>query len=134
MFTNNLKTWIGIATGLITIVAAVWVVGNTFATNNRVDKVEVVTEMNINKKIELFEVEVAGALQIQNKAIQTQQLKNNYNFYQFQHDKLVQEKMEIKRQLRRDPNNQGLRQDYIELEEERKRIKQKMDELMDKIN
>jgi len=134
MFTNNLKTWIGIATGLITIVAAVWVVGNTFATNNRVDKVEVVTEMNINKKIELFEVEVAGALQIQNKAIQTQQLKNNYNFYQFQHDKLVQEKMEIKRQLRRDPNNQGLRQDYLELEEERKRIKQKMDELMEKIN
>ena len=123
MFTNNLKTWIGIATGLITIVAAVWVVGNTFATNNRVDKVEVVTE----QKLESFEVEVAGALQ-------NQQYKNNYNFYQFQHDKLVQEKMEIKRQLRRDPNNQELRQDYLELEEERKRIKQKMDELMDKIN
>lgn len=127
MFSNNLKTWIGIATGLITIVAAVWVVGNTFATNNRVDKVEVVTERNINTKIEELEVEVAGA-------IQTQQYKNNYNFYQFQHDKLVQEKMEIKRQLRRDPNNQELRQDYIELEEERKRIKRKMDELMDKIN
>jgi hypothetical protein len=134
MFTNNLKTWIGIATGLITIIAAVWVVGSTFATNNRVDKVEVVTERNINIKIEKLGVEVAGALQIQNKAIQTQQLKNNYNFYQFQHDKLVQEKMEIKRQLRRDPNDQGLRQDYIELEEERKRIKQKMDKLMEKIN
>lgn len=126
MFTN-LKTWIGIVVGLITIVGAVWIVGSTFATNDRVDKVEVVTEKNINTKIEAFEVEVAGALQ-------NQQIKSDYQFYQFLYDRLTQEMLEIKRQLRRDPNDQLLRQDYIDKKEERDKLKEKMDKLMDKVN
>jgi len=126
MFTN-LKTWIGIVVGLITIVGAVWIVGSTFATNDRVDKVEVVTEKNINTKIEAFEVEVAGALQ-------NQQIKSDYQFYQFLYDRLTQEMLEIKRQLRRDPNDQLLRQDYVDKKEERDKLKEKMDKLMDKVN
>jgi len=127
MFTNNLKTWIGIAVGLITIIGAIWLVGNTFATNDRVDKVEVITEKNINTKIEAFEVEVAGALQ-------NQQIKSDYQFYQFLYDRLTQEMLETKRQLRRDPNDQLLRQDYVDKKEEREKLKEKMDKLMDKVN
>jgi hypothetical protein len=112
MFTTKLKTTLAIT---------------TFATNERVDKVEITTEKKVDTKIKNFEEDVAGALQ-------NQQIKSDYRFYQFQYDKIVQDKMEVKRQLRRDPDDQGLRQDYQELEEERKRIKQKMDELMNQIN
>ena len=127
MFTTKLKTTLAIAGSLVVLIGAVFAFATTFATNKRVDKVEVTTERNVNTKMKDFEEEVAGALQ-------NQQIKSDYKFYQFQHDKLIQDKMEVKRQLRRDPNNQELRQDYLELEEERKRIKQKMDELMNKIN
>jgi len=138
MFTNKLKTGLAIAVSIITVVGAVWLVGNTFATNERVDKEDIKIIKSVDTKMDNIEIVVAGALQRQQvqseKRHQNQEIKSDYRFYQFMHDKLVQEKMEIRRQLRRDPNNQGLRQDYIELEEERKRIKQKMDELMEKIN
>jgi hypothetical protein len=124
---KNLKTILAIIGSIIVLIGAVFAFSTTFATNERVDKVEVTTERNIGVKIEQLEIKVAGALQ-------NQQIKSDYKFYQFQYDKLVRDKMEVKRQLRRNPTDQGLRQDYQEIEEERKRIKQKMDELMNKIN
>lgn len=126
MFTN-LKTIIACIVGAITIVGAVWVFATTFATNDRVDKEDIKIVRSVDTKMKSMEDVVAGALQ-------RQEVKSDYKFYQFMHDKLVQEKMGIKRQLRRDPTNQELRQDYIEVEEERRRIKEKMDELMNKIN
>ena len=125
--TNNLKTIIAIIVGVITIAGAVWVFANTFATNVRVDKEDKEIVQSVDIKMKSMEDVVAGALQ-------RQEVKSDYKFYQFQHDKLLQDKMEVKRQLRRDPTNQELRQDYIEIEEERKRIKEKMDELMKQIN
>jgi len=124
---NNLKTSIAIAVGVITIIGSVWVFANTFATNVRVDKEDKEIVEIVEVKFKNYEEIVAGA-------IQRQGIKSDYKFYQFQYDKLFQDKMEVKRQLRRDPTNQELRQDYIEIEEERKRIKEKMDELMKQIN
>jgi hypothetical protein len=127
MFTTKLKTTLAIAGSIIVLIGAVFAFSTTFATNERVDKVEITTERNVENKMKDFEEDVAGALQ-------NQQIKSDYRFYQFQYDKILQDKMEVRRQLRRNPEDQGLRQDYQELEEERKRIKQKMDELMNKIN
>lgn len=127
VITNNLKTVVAIIVGVISIVGAVWVFANTFATNERVDKEDKIIVRSVDTKMKSIEIDVAGALQ-------RQEVKSDYKFYQFMHDKLVQEKMEVKRMLRRDPTNQELRQDYMEIEEERKRIKEKMDQLMNKIN
>jgi len=127
MFTKKLKTTLAIAGSLIVLIGAVFAFATTFATNERVDKEDKAVIERVDSKMKTYENDFAGALQ-------NQQIKSDYKFYQFMHDKLVQDKMNIKRQLRRDPTNQELRQDYIEVEEERKRIKQKMDELMNKIN
>ena len=124
---SSLKTVIAIVVGLITIAGATWLFGNTFATNVRVDKEDVKIIKIVDVKFKKMENVVAGA-------IQRQGVKSDYKFYQFQHDKLLQEKREVRRQLRRDPTNQELRQDYQEIEEERKRIKNKMDQLMNEIN
>lgn len=109
-------TSIGVLVALLTLISGIWFFNTTFATNLRVDK-----EM-VN-----IEVQVAGALQ-------NQQIKSDYKFYQFMYDKLFQDMVEIKRQLRRDPNNQLLRQDYIEKKEERDKVKQRMDGMIKEIN
>ena len=49
------------------------------------------------------------------------------------YDKLTQDMYEIKRQLRRNPTDQDLRQDYINISNERQQVKNKMDSLMEKI-
>ena len=49
------------------------------------------------------------------------------------YDKLTQDMYNIRRELRRDPENQELRQDYIDIKSERDRVKIKMDSMMEKI-
>jgi hypothetical protein len=109
---KNLKTILAVLVTLMTLIGGIWAFGNTFATNSRVDK-------------DL--IEVAGA-------IQNQQIKSDYKFYQFMYDKLTQDMNEIKRQLRRTPDDQELRQDYQDIKEERNKIKEKMELMIKEIN
>jgi len=106
------KTILGILGTLMVLISGIWAFNSTFATNDRVDEVE---------------IEVAGA-------IQNQQIKNDYKFYQFLYDKLGVDMMEIKRQLRRSPSDQMLRQEYTEKKEERDKIKEKMENMIKEIN
>ena len=84
-----------------------------------------------------LEVQVVQSLQEYNiqqqKAINVIQLKQDYRFYQFLYDKLGNDLLEIRRLLRRNPEDQILRQDYVEVREERVKIKEKMDEILRKI-
>ena len=108
----DIKTIIGIVTGFITIVGAVWIVNITFATNQRV-----------TTDFEKFEIVVAGA-------IQNTQMKSTYLFYQLQYDKLNTDLLNAKRQLRDDPNNPILKQDYQDIKDERDRIKINMENIL----
>lgn len=117
------QTILAIVVALFTIIGGVYGFTNMFATNKRVDKVEITTD----KKFNDFETEVAGA-------IQNTQMKSTYQFYQLQYDKLTRDMLDIQRQLRRDPENTLLRQDYQDVKQERNRIKDKMEKLMEKIN
>jgi flagellar basal body-associated protein FliL len=124
---KKIQTWVAIVVAVFTIIGGVYAVTTTFATNKRVDKVEIVTEKNLKEKVTTLEIEVAGA-------IQNTQMKSDYRYYQILLDKYNQDLMEIKRQLRRSPDDQGLRQDYQDIKQERDRIKVKMENLMEKMN
>ena len=104
-----------IITAVFALLGGLWAFENHYATNQKV-----------NTEIERVEIEVAGA-------IQSQQIKTDYKFYQFMYDKLTQDMYNIRRELRRDPENQELRQDYIDIKSERDRVKIKMDSMMEKI-
>ena len=91
------------------------------------------------KSIEVAELEVQVVESLKQYNTQQQQsqtvyeLKNDYKFYQFMYNKYTQDMFEIRRQLRRNPTDQEARQEYVDISAERQRVKQKMDELMEKI-
>lgn len=91
------------------------------------------------KSIEVAELEVQVVESLKQYNVQQQQsqgvyqMKTDYKFYQFMYDKLTQDMYDIKRQLRRNPSDQDLRQDYIDVSNERQRVKNKMESLMEKI-
>lgn len=118
MFQKYKKAIVTASSIILTIFAllgGLWAFENHYATNQKV-----------NTEIERVEFEVAGA-------IQNQQIKNDYKFYQFQYDKLTNDMFEVKRMLRRDPTDQELRQDYIDIKAQRDAVKRKMELLMEKI-
>ena len=116
MFTKKFMTTIGVITAILSLIGGIWAFESHYATNEHVDK-----------EIERVEIQVAGALQ-------NSQIKSDFRFYQFQYDKLTQEMTTIRRQLRANPDDTFLKQDYDEVVQQRKEIKRKMDELMRKIN
>ena len=100
---------------IFSLLGGLWAFEKHYATNRTVET-----------EIERVEFEVAGA-------IQTQSIKSSYQFLQFQYDKLTQDMMYIRRQLRRDPTDQILREEYQDVKLERQKVKLKMEQLMEKI-
>jgi hypothetical protein len=119
---NNLKTILGVITAILVIIGAVWTFGFTFATNERVDKVEITS----GKKVVDLEIQIAGALQ-------NQQSKSDVRYWQFMYDKLTNDMYEMKRQMRRYPEDEVLKQDYIDLLDRRKGVKTKLENAMQRI-
>lgn len=66
--------------------------------------------------------------------IENQQYKSDVKFYQFMYDKLTTDLFELKRQMRRYPEDELLKEDYKEILNQRNKIKDKLDKSMEKIN
>lgn len=111
-----------IITAIFAIIGGLWAFDNHYAKSVQVTKLEI----QVVQSLKQYNTQ-------QQRSQQVYQYKNDYRFYQFMYDKLTQEMYSIKRQLRRDPTDQGLQQEYIEISQERQRVKQKMDNLMGKI-
>jgi len=122
MFTKKLMTYIGVITAILSLIGGIWAFESHYATTEEVEKVEVRAKENVEE----LEIQIAGALQ-------NQQMKSNVQFYQLTYDSLTRKLNELRRQMRKYPEDQDLRQDYQELYEERKRIKNKLDESLRKI-
>lgn len=123
MFTRKFLTTIGVITAILSLIGGIWAFDSHYATDERVTELKVETRENVEK----VEIQFAGALL-------NQQQKSDVKFYQFMYDKLTQEKNEIRRQMRRYPEDIDLKRDYQEVMDERKRIKQQMDDALRKIN
>jgi len=122
---NNKKTVYG---GLSVVVAVFAILGGLWAFEDRYAKTEEVDELEIQVVQSLKQYN-----QQQTQIQQNYQHKNEYKFYQFLYDKLGRDLLDIRRQLRRDPTDEFLRQDYTEAQRQRGLIKEKMDALMEKI-
>jgi uncharacterized coiled-coil DUF342 family protein len=112
---KNIVSAASIIIAIFTILGGLWAVENHYE-----------TKAEAKEKIEKVEIQVAQALQ-------TQQIRTDYQFYQFMYDKLTQEMYSIKRQLKRNPEDTDLREEYNDIKIEREKIKNKMRELMEKI-
>ena len=122
MFTKKFMTYIGVITAILSLIGGIWAFESHYATSAEVAEVEIRAKENVEE----LEIQIAGALQ-------NQQMKSNVQFYQMTYDSLTRKLNELRRQMRKYPNDQDLKQDYQELYEERKRIKNKLDESLRKI-
>ena len=116
MFTKKIMTIIGSILAVISLIGGLWAFEEHYATNKTLDS-----------KIEGVEFQVAGA-------IQNIQIKTDYKFYQFMYDKLTNDMFLLRKQMRDNPNDNMIKQDYKDVCDQRKDIKLKLEQLMKKIN
>ena len=107
---------IGAILAVLSLIGGIWAVEEHYATNKGVDD-----------KIEHVEFQVAGA-------IQNIQIKTDYKFYQFMYDKLTNDMFLLRKQMRDNPNDNMIKQDYKDVCDQRKDIKIKLEQLMRKID
>ena len=116
MFTKKVMTIIGAILAVLSLVGGIWAIEEHYATNKTLDH-----------KIEGVEFQVAGA-------IQNIQIKTDYKFYQFMYDKLTNDMFLLRKQMRDNPNDAMLKQDYKDVCDQRKEMKIKLEQLMRKID
>lgn len=121
-FTKKVIVSLGVVATLLTIVGGIWAFENHYATNQRVDKVE----MKSTEDVKELEIQIAGALE-------NQQRKSDVRYWQFMYDKITNDIFELKRQMRRYPEDKILQQDYADALERRKEIKKKLDDALQEI-
>jgi tRNA U34 5-carboxymethylaminomethyl modifying GTPase MnmE/TrmE len=121
-FTKKVVVSLSAVATVLTIVAGIWAFEAHYATNKRVDKVEIRT---VQEVIEL-EQKIANALE-------NQQYKGDIRYFQFMLDKNRNDIYDIKKQMQTFPDDPILKKDYEDLLERRKDIKDKLDETVNKI-
>ncbi len=122
MFTKKFLTTLGVITAILSLIGGIWAFDSHYATNEKVDVVKIESKEDVKE----LEIQIAGALQ-------NQQQKSDVQFLQFMYNNLTQELNELRRQLRRFPEDPDLKRDYHELYEERKNVKQQLDNAIRKI-
>lgn len=121
-FTKKVVWGLSVIVALFSIVGGIWAFEAHYATNTRVDKVEIVHADDING----LEIRLAGALE-------NTQHKLDVRYFQFMYDKLSNDLMELRRQMRRYPEDEILKQDYNDLLNRRSDVKKQLDEAIKKI-
>ena len=115
--------------GLLSVIATIFaVLGGFWGFEDRYAKSADVKELEVQvvKTLKEFSQQ---QMQIQ----QTYEYKNDYKFYQFQYDKLGNDLINLRREMRTNPDDQLLKEDYNEVKHQRELLKQKMDSLLEKI-
>jgi len=122
-FTKKVITIMAALATVLTLVGGIWGFEAHYATNTRVNNVVLVAENDVDR----LEVQLAGALQ-------NQQYKSNAKYWQFMYERLIKDLTELKRQMRRYPEDDILKEDYRALLDRIKEARRKLDESMEKIN
>jgi hypothetical protein len=119
---KKISSILAVIVALFTIVGGVYTFADRYATNDRVDKVEV----NHDKDLGKIEVELAGALEaVQNKI--------DVKHLQFMYDTINRDVYELKRQIRRYPDDKEVEEDYKELLRRKQYVKDKLDKALENI-
>jgi hypothetical protein len=121
-FTKKVITTISAVAAVFTLVGAIWGFEAHYATNKRVDGVEIVHADDIAG----LEIKLAGALE-------NTQYKSDVRFFQFMYNKLGEDLIELRRQMRRYPEDELLKEDYRVVQQKRLDIEKQLDEALKKI-
>jgi len=121
-FTKKVVAILAAVATVSTIVGAIWGFEAHYATNKRVDGVAIAAE----KKVEDLEIQLAGAFE-------NQQAKADAKYWQFMLERLMNDLTELKRQMRRYPEDEILKEDYRSLQERIRDVREKLDRSLEKI-
>jgi ABC-type thiamine transport system substrate-binding protein len=121
-FTKKIIVGLSVVATILTIVGGIWAFETHYATNKRVDRVEIVHAEDMKQ----LDIELAGALE-------NTQHKLDVRYFQFLHDKYTQDVLELKRQMRRYPEDEMLKEDYRDLLGKKKSVKEKLEQSLEKI-
>ena len=122
MFTKKLMTYIGVITAILSLIGGIWAFDAHYATSEEVAEVKIEAKEDVKD----LEIEIAGAFQ-------NQQQKSNVSFWQFQLEILENDLKELRRQMRRYPEDDSLKEDYRHTLERKRQVQKKMDEAMQRI-
>lgn len=122
-FTKKVITTLAAVATVLTIIGGIWGFEAHYATNNRLNSVAMAAEKDVSQ----LEVQLAGALQ-------NQQFKSDAKYWQFMYERLLKDVTELKRQMKRYPEDNILKEDYRALLDRIKEARKKLDESMEKIN
>ena len=115
-------TYIGVITAILSLIGGIWAFDAHYASSEEVAEVEVEAKEDVKD----LEIQIAGALQ-------NQQMKSSVTFWQFQIEILENELKELRRQMRRYPEDQALREDYRDTLERKREVQKKMEKAMQRI-
>lgn len=121
-FTKKVIVSLSVVATLLTIVGGIWAFEAHYATNHRVDGVV----LNTVKKFDGFEEDIASALE-------NLQHKSDVRFFQLTLDRINDRIYELRKEIKRNPSDDLLKQDYEDLIRRRKEVQDKIDSSMRKI-
>jgi len=121
-FTKKVVATMSAVAAVFTLVAGIWAFEKHYATNDRVDEVFMSTKENVKD----LELQIAGAFE-------RQQLKSDVRYWQFEYDKILNDIYDLKRQMRRYPEDEVLKQDLMDLLGRKKTVKEKLEKALEKI-
>ena len=121
-FKNKVVAGLSVIVTLFTIVAGIWTFNDHYASNKRVNFIEVAYAEDMKK--------VGQQL---SKALENTQHKLDARYFQFLYDQYSQDAMDMRREMRRYPDDKFLREDYEDIIEKKKRVKIKLEKSLEKI-
>jgi hypothetical protein len=122
-FTKKVIIGLSVIATLFAIVAGIWGFETHYATNKRVD---IVVSAHA-KDLKQLETKISGTLE-------RSQYKMDVRYFQFLHEQLARNMLEVKRQMRRYPEDEVLKEDYRDLVQRKQTVKGKLDAALEKIN
>jgi hypothetical protein len=121
-FTKKVIAIISSISAVFALVAGIWAFEAHYATKDELVKVEVSSK----ETVENLETQIAGALE-------RQQQKSDVRYWQFEYDRVLNDIYDLKRHMARYPDDELLKQDYLDLLGKKKTIKEKLQKALDTI-
>lgn len=115
-------TILGVITAILSLIGGIWAFDSHYAKSEEVADLKIEAEENVND----LEIQIAGVLQ-------NQQSKGEVRFWNLQLQIIDNELKELRRQMRRYPEDQGLKEDYRDALERKRQVQKKIEESMSKI-
>lgn len=121
-FTKKVVVSLSVIATVFSIVGGIWAFDSHYASDKRVDKIEI----SYAEEMDNMEKKVASALE-------NTMHKFDVRYFQLLYDKINEDLKNTRKEIKRYPDDELLKDDYRDLIERRKDIKDKLDKALEKI-